>query len=224
MLDLPDQPPLDKNSLVGGCSRLSLRVDAERLRVEVAALPSSFWGSRGGRVGVHNPAEAVFLRGYAPAEGERPLEDRPALEHLPYVRTIMFELIPAPPQRALLARLPGGATIAPHIDRAPYFAKTVRVHVPVETHDRVFMVSGALTYRMRAGEVWALNNSASHAVWNADARLSRTHLICDYTLTPALAELLGTAERALGEERIDVNAHVSAGGAGGVGGVGGANG
>ena len=127
MLDLPGQPVIDKHRLIGGCVRLPLVVDAQRLLQEVNALSSSWWGTSGGRVGVHYAAEAVFLRGYAPAEGNRPIEDRPALNELPYVRTIMSELA-APPLRCLLARMPPGSSISPHIDRAPYFSKSLRVH------------------------------------------------------------------------------------------------
>src|SRR5437016_2818694 len=76
MLDLSTHPVLDKVALIGACARLPLRCDAERLRAEVAALPASLWGTRGGRVGVHNAAQAIFLRGHAPAEGPRPIEDR----------------------------------------------------------------------------------------------------------------------------------------------------
>ena len=141
MLDLPGHAILDKAVLIGGCVRLRAHVDAERLRSEVANLPASLWGTTGGRVGVHSAAEAVFLRGYAPAEGDKPIEDRPALDRLPYVREIIQSFIPATPQRCLLARLPAGASIAPHIDRAPYFAKTLRLHFPVETHNEAWMVA-----------------------------------------------------------------------------------
>src|SRR5262245_10692957 len=106
MHDLPDQPLLDKHAIVGGCVRLPLVVDGERLRTEIAQLPTTLWGTRGGRVGVHSAAEALFLRGHAPAEGDKPLEERPAWRLLPYVRVIVEELIAAPPLRCLLARLP----------------------------------------------------------------------------------------------------------------------
>ena len=89
MLDLPGQPLIDKHRLVGGCLRLPVQVDAQRLLQEVTALSSSWWGTSAGRIGLQNAAEAVFLRGYAPAEGDRPIEDRPALDELPYVRIIM---------------------------------------------------------------------------------------------------------------------------------------
>jgi len=208
MLDVPGWPVIDKDALVGGCLQLPLAVDGERLRAEVEALPGSFWGSRGGRVGVHRPAEAVFLRGYAPAEGDKPVEDRPALQHLPYARQIITELVPAPPLRCLLARLPAGAVVGLHIDRAPYFFKTLRLHVPVETHELAWMFAAGAVYLMRPGEVWVLNNSAVHGVWNAHAALARTHMICDFLPTPGLLALLARGNRGLGREEPAVEAHI----------------
>ena len=202
MLDLPGQPVIDKAALVGGCLRLPVQLDAARFAAEVAALPASLWGTQGGRVGVHRAAEALFLRGYAPAQGDLPIEDREPLALLPYAREIIGKIIPAPAQRCLLARLPGGATIDPHIDRAPYFFKTLRLHFPIQTHDQAWMIAGPLSYLMKPGEVWVLNNSAPHAVWNADAEQSRTHMICDFLPTPALLQLMAAGDRNLGR-RVD---------------------
>jgi len=209
MLDLPGQPTLDKQTLVGGCVRLPLTVDAERLHAEFAKLPPSVWGSTGGRVGVHRAAEALFLRGYAPAEGNKPIEDRPALDLLLYVRYIIEELIDAQPLRCLLARLPAGAAIPPHVDRAPYFSKSLRVHIPVATHELSWMVCAGQVYLMRAGEVWMLNNSTTHAVWNEHASLSRTHIICDFLPSAALLDLLSRGDRSLGRHMPAVEQHVA---------------
>jgi Aspartyl/Asparaginyl beta-hydroxylase len=211
MYDIPGQAVLDKLSIVGGCVRLPLQVDGARLRREVAGLPDAFWGSRGGRIGVQQPAEAVFLRGYAPADGDKPVEERPALQYLPYVREIIGTLIPAAPLRCLLARLPAGATVAPHIDEiAPYFSKSLRLHVPVITHEQAWMLAGSSVYVMREGEVWVLNNSAPHGVWNEHVSLARTHLICDFMPTPELLALLQRGERDLGRVDDRVEAHVRA--------------
>lgn len=204
MLDLPGQSALDKVALIGTCSRLRLQADAARLQAEVAALPDSAWAGTGGRVGVHRAAQAIFLRGYAPAEGNKPIEDRPPLAQLPYIASIITKLIPASPRRCLLARLPAGARITAHIDLAPYFAKTIRIHVPVVTHDSAWMYCGGLAFRMRAGEVWALNNSSSHGVWNAHATDARTHLICDFLPSPGLLEHLSQAERELGDRNAEL--------------------
>src|SRR5437868_12300960 len=123
MLDFANQPPIDKHAIVGGCVRLAFRTEPDRLREEVAALPASVWGTRGGRVGVHSAADAVFLRGYAPAEGDKPIEDRPVLNRVPYIRSLLEKAIPAPPLRALLARLPASTTVPVHVDRGDYFSK-----------------------------------------------------------------------------------------------------
>jgi hypothetical protein len=207
MLDLPSQAILDKNRLVGGCVRLPLTIDAARVQNEVAALPASVWGTPAGRVGVHSAADAVFLRGYAPAEGEKPIEDRPVLAHLPYIRSILEELIPARPLRALLARLPAGATIAPHVDRLPYFSKSLRIHIAVETNDEVSMLCAGRAYHMRTSEVWALNNSAMHGVINAHPSLPRTHLICDFLPSPELLSLIEAGDRDLGRPMEQLAAH-----------------
>lgn len=204
MFDLPD-PPLDKAALIGACARLPIAVDVTRLRAEVDALPESLWETRGGRLGPHDAARAVFLRGYAPAEGRgKPVEDRESLAQLPYAREIITRLLPAPPQRCLLARLPAGAIVPPHSDLGPYFLTTIRIHVPVVTHENVWMYCDGRVFRMLPGEVWALNNIARHAVWNADATRARTHLICDYRPSPALLDLLARSERDLGEINDDV--------------------
>ncbi len=204
MLDLPDHPILDKAQLVGGCSRLPLSIDAARLVAEIDALGPAVWGTTDGRVGVHRMAEALFLRGHAPAEGDLPIGDRPPLARLPYAREVL-NLLGAPPLRCLLARLPAGRVIPAHIDRAPYFAKSIRIHVPVTSNDQVFMFCAGSSYHMRPGEVWALNNSVEHGVWNADPGCSRTHLICDFLPTGPLLQLLARGDRSLGRENPEVH-------------------
>ena len=212
MRDLSGEPVIDKQSLVEGCVRLPLSIDAGRLLREVTALPEAAWEIRGGmnrypEAGVHRAAESVFLRGYTPAEGDIPIEDRPFLDQLPYVRRLVEHEIGTRPQRCLLARLPAGGSVAPHIDRAPYFSKTLRIHVPVESHDRVWMLCDGLAYLMRPGEAWVLNNLAVHAVWNSHPHLSRTHLICDFLPDAGLLKLLAGGERGLGRPMPEAEAH-----------------
>lgn len=214
MLDIPGLPVLDKARLIGGCLRLPMHIDAERLRREVDALPVALWDGTGGRVGVHRAAQAVFLRGYAPAEGEKPIEERPPLAQLPYAKQLITGLVGASPLRCLLARLSPGAVIAPHIDRAPYFAKSLRVHVPVITSDEAWMYCAGLSYRMRAGEAWVLNNSDMHGVWNASADRARVHMICDFEPSPALLDCMARGERDLGVDQPAVRERIAAGAVG----------
>lgn len=208
MLVIPGQPLLDKSRLIGGCVRLPIATSLQRMKDEVEALPGQTWGSRAGRVGVHRAADAVFLRGHAPAEGNLPIEDRDILGALPTFRELIHERIPAPPMRCLLALLPGGAAIPAHVDQPPYFGQTIRIHVPIVTHAAMWMYCAGQTYQMAEGEVWALNNSTLHAVWNADPERSRLHMICDFLPTDALVRLLLEGERDLGTINREVERHL----------------
>lgn len=198
MLELPGQPLLDKAALVGACVRLKFRPDLETLRRECAALPREAW-SGSGRSARHRMTESVFLRGFAPAEGERPIEDRDALAAMPATRALIHEQLGGTPQRCLLARLAPGGTIDPHLDRPPYFWQTLRLHLALHTNAATWMYCGGYRYHFAAGEVWALNNSTLHAVANEDSAQWRTHLICDLLPGPALLAALRDGERALGE-------------------------
>jgi hypothetical protein len=198
-VSIADSPILDKSALIGRCARLRASCDPVRLAAEVAALPAHYWGSSGGRTGPQASAQAVFLRGHAPAEGRLPIEDREALAHLPYVREIITSLIPASPSRCLLALLPAGQVVSPHVDDGKILVRTIRLHVPVVTSARVWMFCDDRSYCMRPGEIWALNNSAMHGVWNADSALGRVHLICDFHPSSGLLDMLAGAQRDLGE-------------------------
>ena len=99
--------------------------------------------------------------------------------------------------RFLMALLTPGAVIAPHIDQADHFSKTNRLHVPIVTSDAVWMYCGGQCFRMRTGEIWALNNNTTHGVVNADADCERIHLICDFLASAELVTLLGNGERGL---------------------------
>lgn len=207
MLDIPGYEVLDKRQLIGGCLRLPAAIDAPRLRAEVEALPEAAWTRRVGR---HQAAEVIYLRGHAPAAGELPVEDRTPLEAMPYAAELLHRTFEAPPMRALLARLPAGGAIVPHKDQGPYFAKTVRVHVPVVTNPAVWTYCAGRAYRMAPGEAWALNNVAVHGVWNGDAAAARIHLICDFLPTPPLLALLARGDRTLGSVEPAVERALSA--------------
>lgn len=210
MLDLATAPALNKTALIGGCVRLPIAIDVARLRAEIDALSAGVWGSTAGRVAVHRDAGALFLRGYAPAEGDKPIEDRPVLDSLPYAREIIETDLGSKPLRCLLARLAGGGVVTEHADIGEYFERTIRIHVPIVSNPNVWMVCAGLCYAMAPGEAWALNNSTKHAVWNADPDSARTHMICDYLPTPPLLDLLARGERNLGRRIPEVDDKVRA--------------
>ena len=177
--------------------RLPLKIDAERLQAEIASIPTELWATRGGRVGVHMQVSAIFFRGFAPAEGDKPIEDREILGSLPYVQEILA-MIPAKPLRCLAASLIANGVVAEHSDIGPYFQKTIRLHFPVITNPQVSMFSNGMAYKMKPGEIWALNNIAPHYVLNEHKTNDRTHIICDFLPEERLLSLLKEGERDLG--------------------------
>ncbi len=142
---IAESPVLDKAALIGGCARLRESCDPVRLAAEVAALPARYWGGSGGRTGPQASAQAVFLRGHAPAEGRLPIEDREALDHLPYVRELITSVIPASPSRCLLALLPAGEIVSPHVDEGKILVRPIRLDMPVVPTARVWMFSDELS-------------------------------------------------------------------------------
>lgn len=189
----------DKNNIIGLCSRLALSVDSRLLVNEVSEISDASWKGTGGRVGVHSQVDAIFLRGYAPAEGDKPIEDRAILESLPYISYLIHHLFQAQPQRCLLARLKADAQVGAHTDNGEYFKKYIRIHFPITTNPSAIMLCGDRAYHMKPGEIWALNNSeAMHAVVNPDKEKSRTHMICDFEATDVLLGLLKFSNKNLG--------------------------
>lgn len=203
MSDLTAIPCVDKHALIGGCVRLPLAIDRERLVDEVLSLPGTLWGTRGGRVGVHQPTEGIFLRGHAPIEGPKPIEDREPLGLLPYIQELITTIIPATPMRCLLAKLAADSTIRMHVDKGDYFLQTLRLHLPIVTDPAVAMFCNKHSYHMRPGEVWALNNSALHGV-RSNWSKPRIHLICDFLPSDALCRLIQAGERDLGRDEPDI--------------------
>jgi hypothetical protein len=209
MLDLPGLPVLDKARLVGGCLRCQLTIDA-RDCVRRSNPPAALWQGTGGASACtrwRRPFPARLRAGRGP-EAHR---GRPPLAQLPYARSIIEELIGAYPLRCLLARLPPGAVIDPHIDKAPYFAKSLRVHMPVVTNAQAWMYCAGLSYKMLPGEVWVLNNSDMHGVWNASTEQARVHMICDFEPSPALLERMARGERHLGVDDPGVRERLAVG-------------
>jgi hypothetical protein len=139
---------------------------------------------------VHLQAEAIFLRGFAPAEGDLPIEDRPLLASLPAFRNAIYNLFDAQPLRCLLAKLKPLGVIPQHIDKGSYFDKTIRIHIPIVTNEQSIMTVDGQALHMRVGEVWAINNCAVHGVENGHPTQARTHLICDYFPSEHLLGLL----------------------------------
>lgn len=101
--------------------------------------------------------------------------------------------------RVMLARLPAGAMIHPHIDANPAARWPHKIHVPLSTNPHVLSCFGGEERHLPVGEAVEVNNLGPHWVHNRGSS-DRVHLIFEYydvdQAEPGwLAPLLQTAER-----------------------------
>lgn len=189
----------DKRDHVAACRRLPDVVDAARLQAEAQALPAGLWGNV--RAPVHRETQSVFLKGHAPALGIPDDPEQPALAACPYVRELLYGLLPGRPGKCLLAALRPRGIVYPHMDAVNgYFVGSFRVHIPVFTNPQVRLYCNGRFFHMGAGEVWTLNNLAPHAVINDHASEARVHLIFDVFPDAAAVAKVDAVPESPGEE------------------------
>lgn len=81
--------------------------------------------------------------------------------------------------RVMLARMPGGGVIHPHIDANPAAKWPHKIHVPVLTNDQVVCSFGGEAQHFPEGAAVEVNNLGPHWVRN-EGRTARVHLIFEY--------------------------------------------
>jgi len=81
--------------------------------------------------------------------------------------------------RVMLARMPPGGLIHPHIDANPAAKWPHKIHVPLITNPDVVCFFGGGEHHFPPGEAVEVNNLGPHRVRNA-GRTDRIHLIFEY--------------------------------------------
>jgi hypothetical protein len=209
---LPSSPPSDgvlRYLGCTGCVRLPLRVDAERLALEIERLPTKTWGNANRDPIVQASVESFFAIGYP--RGPRPLPptDRQPMADLPYLREILRERIAATPTRAIVARLVPQGFIPIHSDTPRFFRATIRLSTQVAADGAQRLLCNGLWYEMRPGEVWAIDNLRPHAIRNAGA-VPRINVLADYIPSEALAGLVASGDHGLGVADADAQTEIEA--------------
>jgi hypothetical protein len=168
----------DKREHIKTCRQLPLPVDISRLQSEVEAIPVEFWDNQ--RAPVHRHTRSVFLKGYPPLLGKPDDPEQPILQSCPYIRELIYGVLPGAVGKCLLASLQPGCLVYPHTDTAnDYFVHSYRVHIPVFTNSLAKVFCNGQFFHMASGEIWLLNNLAPHAVINDHPDMHRVHLIFD---------------------------------------------
>jgi hypothetical protein len=117
-----------------------------------------------------------------------PAGPTPALAHAPYLAELLSEL-PAPKLLARLLTLPADAEIGEHNDSGSTFQfGSIRLHVPLVTHEKVIMMVGGERMRWRSGELWWGDFSQRHWLRN-DSPVDRVHLVVDVQVTDEIVAM-----------------------------------
>ena len=195
-----DPPPADgvlRHLGYTGCVRLPVQIDAPRLYEEIAALPEETW--RRGDTGpvVQASVRSVHAIGYQSATRPNPPEDRPVLAHLPALRRLLRETIPASPIRARIAVMDGKGLIPIHTDSPRDFSSTLRLSIQIHSGGRQPFFCNGLWYEFQEGEIWVVDNLRPHGLSNPGTS-ERANVIADYVPSSELLELLAKGDHGLG--------------------------
>lgn len=81
--------------------------------------------------------------------------------------------------RVMLARLPAGAFIPPHIDGDMKGFVPHKIHVPITTNQKTFFFVDGERYHFEVGRAYEVNNGVQHSVVNG-GDMDRIHLLFEY--------------------------------------------
>ncbi len=172
--------------------QLPLRVDADGLAAEVAALPPSAWRDHPEGAPGNTAVPLVAVDG-DPANNSSigAMRPTPHLADLPYTRRIMAAL-GSTVGRSRLMRVVDEGTLDAHVDVNYYWLHHLRVHVPVQTTPDAVLEVEEEARHLPAGEVWVFDTWRRHRVENL-AGSPRIHLVIDTVGSASLWSMIGGA-------------------------------
>jgi hypothetical protein len=165
-------------------------VDVAALRAAVAAIPEAVWdaenAAKPNKFDVLDATRHIVLRFVDSPRDWRGSHDRPAW---PRWRGLLEPVLAEAVRgygyargvfpRVMLARMPAGGVIHPHVDANPAAKWPHKIHVPLLTNPAVVCCFGGGEHRFPAGEAVEVNNLGPHWVRNAGTS-DRVHLIFEY--------------------------------------------
>jgi hypothetical protein len=166
------------------------RVDVGRLKQAVTELSEQSWeaenAAKPNRFGALDATRHIVFRFVSDFRDwrksfERPLwnEWRNLLEPVLDAATAPYGYSRGGFPRVMLARMAPGGIIHPHRDENPAAKWPHKIHVPLQTNDRVTFYVDGIGYRLEEGEAVEVNNMGVHAVEN-QGDTDRIHLIFEY--------------------------------------------
>jgi hypothetical protein len=166
--------------------RLPLDFDPARLKADLEHIAPDEWIAHFNTSEYEGQWSGVALRSlggrqshiYPEVGPDKAFAGTPLLARAPYLQEVLasFE---CPLHSVRLLKLAAGSSILEHSDLLLSYEEGVaRIHVPVQTDERVAFFLNGERVPMREGETWYLNFSLPHRVENRSP-LDRIHLVLD---------------------------------------------
>ena len=165
-------------------------VDIAALRDAVLAIPEAVWAAENAakpnRFEVLDATRHIVFRFVDSPRDWRGSHDRPAwpswrrdLEPVLAQAVADYGYARGVFPRVMLARMPAGGVIHPHIDANPAAKWPHKIHVPLTTNPGVVSFFGGTEHHLPVGEAVEVDNLGPHWVRN-DGETDRIHLIFEY--------------------------------------------
>jgi hypothetical protein len=165
-------------------------VDIAALQTAVQAIPEAVWAAENAgkpnRFEVLDETRHIVFRFIDSPLDWRQSHDRPAW---PQWRGLLEPVLAKAVQpygysrgvfpRVMLAKMPPGGVIHPHIDANPAAKWPHKIHIPLVTHPKVVSFFGGAEHHLAVGEAVEVDNLGPHWVHNG-GEAARIHLIFEY--------------------------------------------
>jgi len=174
--------------------RLPVRFDADRLRAEVAELPSSAWAAHPSEIEGNSSVRLISVDGGENDEVNGTMLPTRHLQQCPYMLQVLasFGVVWS---RSRLMRLQPHAVVPEHADINYHWFNRVRLHIPVITRPEVQFHCDGQVVHMAAGEAWVFDNWRLHRVDNPTDDI-RIHLVADTSGTSSFWQFVAQSEQA----------------------------
>lgn len=182
------------NTDTANAIKLPFDFDVAKIRQELAQFSKTDYTD------IYNPSvtlETLWLKHFiVPVGGpDVPVKFLPneALKKCPYLLSI-FNLFECQVETFRIHTLNGGASIQPHHDTGYSFEHgKVRLHIPIQTNEKVEILLEGEPVKMKEGECWYCNFDKIHEVHNRSDQ-GRMHLILDCMVNDWLEEVFDRGE------------------------------
>ncbi len=165
-------------------------VDIVQLRAAVLAIPEAVWAAENNakpnRYDALDQARHIVFRFVTETDDWRRSDDFPLwaqwralLEPALSQATEPYGYASGAYPRIMLARMPPGGAIHPHRDANPAAKWPHKIHIPLQTNDKVTFFVDGVGHHFPEGLAVEVNNMGVHAVANQGDR-DRIHLIFEY--------------------------------------------